>query len=101
MGNGLENYCFSLRNSLNEEKLKDKIPADDKTKIDSMIEDALKWLDDNQEAEAEVYQEKQKEIEGVANPVLHAAYGAAGGAPGGMPGGMPGADPATGPQVEE
>merc|ERR1719355_570940 len=32
--NGLENYCFSLRNTLQDEKLKDKIEEDDKKKID-------------------------------------------------------------------
>merc|ERR1719166_833686 len=32
--NGLENYCYSLKNTLQEEKLKDKFEADDKSKIE-------------------------------------------------------------------
>lgn len=96
--NGLENYAYSLRNSLGEEKLKDKIPADEKTKLEGKIDETIKWLDDNQEAEKEQYEERQKELEGIANPLLQAAYGAAGGAggPGGMPGGMPGGFPGAG-----
>ncbi|CAE7183703.1 unnamed protein product, partial [Symbiodinium pilosum] len=31
--NGLENYCFTMRNTLNEEKLKDKFEGGDKEKI--------------------------------------------------------------------
>ena len=31
--NGLENYCFTMRNTLQEEKLKDKIEGDDKNKL--------------------------------------------------------------------
>jgi L1 cell adhesion molecule like protein len=92
--NGLENYAFQLRNSMNEEKLKEKIPEDDKKKIDAKIDEILNWLNENDGGEKEVYEEKQKELEAIANPVLTAAYGAAtGGAPGGMPGGMPGGFP--------
>jgi len=37
------------------------------------------------------YKDKQKEVEGICNPIVTKLYQAAGGAPGGMPGGMPGA----------
>merc|ERR1712146_171980 len=37
--NGLEIYCFSLRNSLNEEKLKEKIPESDRETLDKKIEE--------------------------------------------------------------
>jgi len=36
--NGLENYTYSIRNTLNDEKLKDKFSADEK----KTIEDAVK-----------------------------------------------------------
>merc|ERR1712045_866318 len=29
--NGVENYCYSLKSTINDEKLANKIPADDKT----------------------------------------------------------------------
>merc|ERR1711966_505174 len=38
--NGLENYAYNLRNSLNDEKLKDKISEEDKTMLNGKIDDA-------------------------------------------------------------
>merc|ERR1712203_282723 len=88
--NGLENYCFQMRNSIDEEKLKDKFEAGDKEKIEEAVKDALDWLDKNQLAEKEEFEAKQKEVEGVVNPIMMKVYQAAGG-DGGMPGGgMPG-----------
>merc|ERR1712118_528155 len=46
--NGLENYCFTMRNTLQEEKLKDKFEGGDKEKIEKAVQDALDWLDKNQ-----------------------------------------------------
>lgn len=51
--------------------------------VKSAVDEALEWMDDNQDAEEEEYKEKLKEVEDVCNPVVSAAYAAAGGAPGG------------------
>jgi len=105
--NGLENYCFTMRNTLSEEKLQDKFEAGDKEKIEAAVQEALDWLDKNQMAEKDEFEAKQKELEGVVNPIMMKVYQAAGGSPeGGMPGGMPGGAPpagggAGGPTVEE
>merc|ERR1711965_395521 len=105
--NGLENYCFTMRNTLSEEKLQDKFEAGDKEKIEAAVQEALDWLDKNQMAEKDEFEAKQKELEGVVNPIMMKVYQAAGG--GGMPeGGMPGGGfdggaggNAGGPTVEE
>merc|ERR1712127_119061 len=107
--NGLENYCFTMRNTLNEEKLKEKFEAGDKEKIEKAVQDALDWLDKNQMAEKDEFESKQKEIEGVVNPIMMKVYQAAGGggeagmpdfgAGGGAP--PPGAGGGGGPTVEE
>merc|ERR1719511_100557 len=107
--NGLENYCFSLKSSIEGEEVKDKIPEDDKKTLLDAINDTTSWLDANQTAEKEEYEEKQKALEGIAMPILQkmAGAGGMGGMPGGMPGmgGMGGAppadDPAGGPTIEE
>jgi heat shock protein 1/8 len=107
--NSLENYCYSLKSSISAEEVKDKIPADEKTKLESAIDDAVKWLDANPSAEKEEYEEKQKALEAVALPILQSMAGGAGGMPGAAPGGMPGAaggappaaDPSGGPTIEE
>jgi len=116
--NGLENYCYSLKSSISSPEVEGKIPADDKATLEGKIDETISWLDSNPSAEKEEYEEKQKELEGVAMPILQSMAGAAGGMPGGgMPGGgMPGGpmpdmggmggappadDPAGGPTIEE
>merc|ERR1711968_321943 len=63
--NGLENYCFTMRNTLSEEKLQDKFEDGDKAKIEKAVQEALDWLDKNQLAEKDEFEAKQKELEGV------------------------------------
>merc|ERR1719343_402175 len=103
--NGLENYCFTMRNTLNEEKLKEKFEDGDKEKIEKAVQDTLDWLDKNQLAEKDEFEGKQKELEGIVNPIMMNSYQAAGGGSmpeGGMPGGgMPGGGGGAGPTVEE
>ena len=70
----------------------DKFPADDKSKLESAVNEATSWLDASQEASKEEYEEKQKELEAIANPIMQKLYAGAGGAPGG---GFPGGAPAT------
>merc|ERR1712100_170525 len=105
--NGLENYCFTMRNTLQEEKLKEKFEGGDKEAIEKAVQDALDWLDKNQLAEKDEFEAKQKELEGVVNPIMMKVYQAAGGSgdmpTGGMPGGGMGGAPGggAGPTVEE
>ncbi|ORX94895.1 hsp71-like protein [Basidiobolus meristosporus CBS 931.73] len=88
--NGLESYAYSLRNTLQDEKVAGQLEADDKKKLEEAINSTISWLDDSQEASKEEYEDKQKELEGVANPIMTKMYQAAGGAPGAAPGGFPG-----------
>merc|ERR1711871_1038563 len=55
--NALENYAYSMRNSINDEKLKDKIDPADKEAIEAAISAATAWLDENQCAEKDEYEE--------------------------------------------
>merc|ERR1711861_8170 len=84
-----ENYCFQMRNTLSDDKLKDKFEGGDKEKIEAAVQEALDWLDKNQLAEKDEFEAKQKELEGIVNPIMMKVYQAAGGG-GDMPEGMPG-----------
>merc|ERR1739842_37948 len=107
--NGLESYCFNMKSTMEDEKLKDKIDESDKKTIMDKCNEVIAWLDANQTAEEDEYKDKQKEVEGICNPIITKLYQAAGGAPGGMPGGMPPGMPGaggapgagSGPTVEE
>lgn len=85
---------------MTDEKLAGKFDAADKTKLETAVNETISWLDSSQEGSAEEYNEKQKELEGIANPIMQKLYsqggGAAGGFPGG-PGGFPGGAPAGAP----
>merc|ERR1711915_470613 len=61
--NGLESYCFNMKSTLDDEKLKDKISDDDRKTINDKCDETIKWLDANQTAEQDEYADKQKEIE--------------------------------------
>jgi len=88
--NGLEGYCFNMKQTLDEPSLKDKISEGDRKKISEACDEALKWLEANQLAEKEEFEHRQKELESICKPVITKLYESAGGA-GGMPGGFPGA----------
>ena len=74
--NALENYVYSMKNTLgdSEKGVADKIGDDDKETIEKALEEVNEWLDDNQDAEKEEYEEKLKEIEGVCNPIVSKVY---------------------------
>lgn len=112
--NALESYCFNMKATMEDDKLKDKITDSDKTIILDKCNDTIKWLDANQLAEKEEYEHRQKELESVCNPIITKLYQSAGGAPpGGMPGfpggapgagaggAAPGAGTGSGPTIEE
>lgn len=73
--NTLETYIYNMRSTINDkDKLADKIESDDKEKIENVLREALEWLDDNQNAEKDEFDEKLKEIEAVCNPVIKQVY---------------------------
>lgn len=107
--NSLENYAFQMRNSMNDEKI--KISEADKKKVNDACSEVLSWLERNQGAEKEEFEQKQRELEGKVMPILKAGMeGGAGGVPGGaeFPGSAGGFAPGTasaggdeGPKIEE
>jgi L1 cell adhesion molecule like protein len=110
--NGLESYAYSLRNTLSDSKVDEKLDASDKETLKTEIDKIVSWLDESQQASKEEYEEKQKELEGIANPIMMKFYGAGGPPGGGMPGAAPGGFPGApgggagathddGPTVEE
>jgi L1 cell adhesion molecule like protein len=105
--NGLENYCYSIKTSIESPEVQGKIPEDKKTELNSAIDETLKWLESNLSAEKEEFEAKQKALEAKALPILQSMGGGAGGMPdmgmgGAAPGGAPAAeDPASGPTIEE
>ena len=106
--NQLEQYAYQVRQTVNEEKLKDKFSADEKKNILDKVDEVLKWNNEHPAADKEEYDAKVKELEAIFNPIMQKIYQQAGGAPGGMPGqgfpggfpgGAPGGAPGAGPSA--
>merc|ERR1712073_217539 len=77
--NGLESYCFNMKATIDDEKVKDKISEADKKAINNKCDEAIKWLDGNQLGEKEEFVDKQKEVEAVCSPIVTKLYQGAGG----------------------
>ncbi|CAD6203108.1 unnamed protein product [Miscanthus lutarioriparius] len=101
--NALENYAYNMRNTVRDEKIASKLPAEDKKKIEDTVEDAIKWLDGNQLAEAEEFEDKMKELENVCNPIISKMYQGAAGMDEDVPSGGAGSGGGSGagPKIEE
>merc|ERR1712007_238990 len=98
--NSYEHYIYSIRNTTEDEKLKDAFEEADKTLILDTVKTHQEWLDGNQDASAEEYESRYKDLEKMFQPIMTKVYQKAnpggqgmpegmGGMPG-MPGGMPG-----------
>ncbi|WP_411023493.1 Hsp70 family protein, partial [Salmonella sp. s51228] len=88
---GLESYAYNVKQTVEDEKVKDKISEDEKKTVLDKVTETLGWLDTNQTAEKEEFDHHQKELEKVCQPIMMKLY--QGGGPegmAGMPGGMPG-----------
>merc|ERR1712151_1357538 len=74
--NELEGLAYSMKNQVNDkEKLGGKLSEEDKEAITTACDDAISWLDSNQDADAEALQEKKKELEEVIHPITSKAAG--------------------------
>merc|ERR1711977_654188 len=68
--NALENYCFQMKNTLNEEKLKEVFTEEEKTTIEDASKEGLQWIEGNPDADADAIEGKQKELEAKFNPIM-------------------------------
>jgi len=68
--NELEGMAYQMKNQANDkEKLGAKLSDEDKEAIITACDDAISWLESNQEADAEAFKEKKTELEGVIHPI--------------------------------
>ncbi|KAG6626650.1 heat shock cognate 70 kDa protein 2-like [Carya illinoinensis] len=76
--NALENYTYNMRNTVKDEKISAKFGSNDKKKIDDAIKQAIQWLDNNQLAKADEFEDKIKELESIYNLIIAKMYQGAG-----------------------
>merc|ERR1711990_929748 len=73
--NGLESYIFNLKSSVDNEEVKKKLSPDELSSAQKVLDSALQWLDSNQLAEKEEFEDKQKEVEDLWRPLISKIYG--------------------------
>ena len=83
--NGLEGYAYQLKNQLDDEKFKEKLPAEDKKVIEEETKKVISWLEQHHDATKEEFEEQKKELEEKIKPIMTRFYGAQGGQPGAQP----------------
>ena len=87
--NNLDSYAHQIKRSIEDEKLKDKIPEEDRKTIENAIQQTLQWLEKNQTAEKDEIEHQRKELEQKVTPIMTKLYQGMGGGEGGTPGGTP------------
>jgi heat shock protein 1/8 len=86
--NGLENFLYNLKNNVNSSGSENTEEiAEIKKELDPIVDEGLKWLEENDNVSAEDYENKQKEIQEKTNPIMMKLYKnqGAGGDPSQMP----------------
>ncbi|XP_068224636.1 endoplasmic reticulum chaperone BiP-like [Palaemon carinicauda] len=80
--NELESFAYSLKNQIkDQEKLGAKLSEEEKTTIEDAIEDKIKWLENNADADSEEFKAQKKDLEDLVQPIISKLYQDAGGAP--------------------
>merc|ERR1712173_543997 len=72
--NGLEANAFRFKQSLDEEAVKSKLSEEDRKTVIEAADEALNWLDSNQEAEVEEFESKSKELEQKCMGIMAKVY---------------------------
>jgi len=101
--NGLESYVYNVRNSLNDEKTREKLGADLCDENLKITSEFITWLESAASStEKSEYEDKKKEAEEVFRPFFMKLYAAEDASKAGSAAGAPDAEtPAPGPKIEE
>lgn len=80
--NELESFTYNLKNQIGDkEKLGGKLSDDDKSTIETAVDEKIKWLDSNPDASVDEMKEQKKALEEIVNPIISKIYQGAGGTP--------------------
>jgi heat shock protein 1/8 len=98
--NKLEQYVYALAQSSSD--LKDKLTSSDQQTLETKSKEFKEWLENHPEESKDIYEEKYKELEQIAFPIMSKAYQQSSGQGQQTQGGFPGSNmPTTNPTVEE
>merc|ERR1712196_26984 len=71
--NGLESFAYNLKNTA-EESLKNQLEEADRDVLLAKVNETIAWLDANQQADKDEYEDKRKELQVLSDPIIKKAY---------------------------
>merc|ERR1711966_650818 len=72
--NSLENYAYNIKNTIKDEKIKDKISEEERKMLEEKVKEVLEFIETNEDLEKEEHEEKEKELKDLANPIISKLY---------------------------
>lgn len=72
--NKMEGYLYNCRNSIREEKVKEKLTSEDVDTVENAVTEGLAWMDQHTDAVKLEYDEKHSEYEKQLMPVMMKLY---------------------------
>jgi heat shock protein 1/8 len=72
--NDYENYCFLVKDSVNNEKLKDHFTNKDKVQLADLCEEGLAWIDTHADSTVEEFAAQKEVIKSKYNPIMMKIY---------------------------
>ena len=69
-----ETYLYNVRNSMDNEELKDNLGDKKCKKINEVIKKTVQWLEENINLSRDAYEQKQCEIESIIRPIISSGY---------------------------
>ena len=72
--NDYENYCFLVKDSVNNEKLKDHFTNKDKVALADLCEEGLAWIDTHADSTVEEFAAQKEVVKSKYNPIMMKIY---------------------------
>ena len=72
--NSLEHFAYSVRQTLDDEKFKDKLSDEERNTVDKKVTEVINWIDENPNAEIDEIEGMKKELEQVFHPLTSKMY---------------------------
>ncbi|KAH0790932.1 78 kDa glucose-regulated protein [Histomonas meleagridis] len=70
--NDLEMFVYQGKRALKKDEVKERLSEDERRELKRSVRETLDWIESNQDEDAEVYEEKKKEMAEILAPVLGA-----------------------------
>ena len=74
--NDLESYLYNARNTMREEKTKEKLGEEDTKLGEEHLQTGITWLEAHADAETQEFKDEKKRVEELVRPLLMKMYGA-------------------------